>query len=188
VPDVTPPPDGKDWTWVLQRRCPQCGTDVSGLPPQEVAGLLRAAAARWQQELTGRADLAQRPEPAVWSPLEYGCHVRDVCRRFDRRVELMLTEQDPVFENWDQDATAVEERYGEQDAATVAAELDAAAARLADRFDTVSGAGWDRQGRRDNGSTFTVATLARYFLHDVLHHLWDVTGHGWSSVPAGARV
>jgi hypothetical protein len=58
----------------------------------------------------------------------------------------------------------------------VAAELDAAAARLADRFDAVSGPQWERPGRRDNGSAFTVATLARYFLHDVLHHLWDITG------------
>ena len=33
-----------------------------------------------------------------------------------------------------------------------------------------------RPGRRSNGSVFTVETLGRYFLHDVLHHLHDV-GH-----------
>jgi two-component system chemotaxis response regulator CheB len=40
-----------------------------------------------------------------------------------RRLQLLLTQDDPEFENWDQDATAVAERYGEQDPAVVAAEL-----------------------------------------------------------------
>ncbi|HSU74673.1 MAG TPA: DinB family protein, partial [Terrabacter sp.] len=26
-----------------------------------------------------------------------------------------------------------------------------------------------------NGSSFTARTLALYFVHDVRHHLWDVT-------------
>src|SRR3712207_8140485 len=34
----------------------------------------------------------------------------------------------------------------------------------------------DRTGRRSDGSEFTVLTLLQYFLHDVIHHLWDVTG------------
>ena len=33
---------------------------------------------------------------------------------------------------------------------------------------------WQRTGRRSNGSAFTVETLGRYHLHDVVHHLWDV--------------
>ena len=27
---------------------------------------------------------------------------------------------------------------------------------------------------RSNGTVFTVETLGRYHLHDVVHHLWDV--------------
>ena len=38
------------------------------------------------------------------------------------------------------------------------------------------GAAWDRDGVRSGGSRFTVASLGRYHLHDVVHHLWDVTG------------
>ena len=33
---------------------------------------------------------------------------------------------------------------------------------------------WDRRGTRSNGSVFTVESLGRYHLHDVVHHLWDV--------------
>jgi hypothetical protein len=41
----------------------------------------------------------------------------------------------------------------------------------------VVGAAWDRPGLRSNGSRFTVASLGRYHLHDVVHHLRDVATH-----------
>jgi hypothetical protein len=34
--------------------------------------------------------------------------------------------------------------------------------------------GWGRRGTRSNGDVFTVESLGRYHLHDVVHHLWDV--------------
>ncbi len=86
----------------------------------------------------------------------------------------MLEQDDPRFENWDQDATAVAERYGQQQPADVAAGLAAAAARWADAHDAVSPDEWDRPGTRSNGSRFTVLSLGRYGLHDVAHHLHDV--------------
>jgi hypothetical protein len=86
----------------------------------------------------------------------------------------MLVEDGPRFENWDQDATAIDDRYAEQDPAAVAEALVAAGATLAARFDSVSGDAWSRTGVRSDGAAFTVATLAQYFLHDPLHHLWDV--------------
>lgn len=35
---------------------------------------------------------------------------------------------------------------------------------------------WDRTGQRSDGFTFTVATLSRYLVHDLEHHLHDVDG------------
>lgn len=171
-------PDTKNWTWVLERACPECGLDTREVEPEQVAGLLRHAASSWQSVLTGAVDVpggvAARPDPATWSPLEYACHVRDVHRLFDQRVALMLDHDDPVFENWDQDATAVEHRYGEQDVATVRIELVEAAGAVAGRYAAVTGDWWQRTGRRSNGSEFTIETLGRYHLHDVVHHLYDV--------------
>jgi hypothetical protein len=106
--------------------------------------------------------------------LEYGCHVRDVFRIFDGRLMAMLQEDDPLFENWDQDETAVADRYDEQDPGTVADELAAAGAALADRFDHVGPNDWARPGRRTDGSSFSVDSLSRYLLHDIVHHLHDV--------------
>jgi hypothetical protein len=170
---LTPEPDVKDWTWVLDERCPDCGFDAATVDRRAVpeqtcryAGMLVDA--------LGRPDAAVRPQPAVWSTLEYGCHVRDVCTLFASRLRLMLDEHDPVFANWDQDVTALEQRYWEQDPHQVAGQLTAAAHALADDFAAVRDEQWQRPGRRSNGSVFTIDTFARYFLHDLAHHAADV--------------
>ncbi len=166
-------PDDKDWTWVLGRPCPECGFDPSTVDAAGIGDAVRATVPRWAGALT-RADVRRRPAPAVWSPLEYGAHVRDVFRLFDERLRLMLDEADPLFADWDQDATALADRYDLQDPAVVSAELAAAAATVAADYDAVPDGAWERPGRRSNGSTFTVRTLGVYLLHDVRHHLHDV--------------
>jgi hypothetical protein len=170
-------PDDKDWTWVLERSCPECGLDAASLAPESIAPLLRANAAAWHHILQRPVDeLRRRPADDRWAALEYACHVRDVCTLYHARLELMLGENDPLYPNWDQDATAVAERYLEQDPAAVAAQLQAAAATLATAFDGVVGEQWERRGRRGDGASFTVAGFGRYFIHDPVHHLFDVTG------------
>ncbi|HMO11754.1 MAG TPA: DinB family protein [Actinotalea sp.] len=123
-----------------------------------------------------RPNVHDRPRPDVWSPLEYACHVRDVYRVFGERLTLMLEQDSPTFDSWDQDATAVADRYGEQEPAAVTAQLVSAGTAMATRFAEVAGTEWERAGVRSNGSRFTVLTLGQYFLHDVVHHLHDVDG------------
>lgn len=166
-------PDDKDWTWVLERPCPECGFDASRLQPGAVPDALRENAAAWRPLLDHPAATV-RPGEDRWSALEYACHVRDVFRLFDRRLALMLRDDDPTFENWDQDATAVADRYGSQDRSVVVADLEAAGAQLADSFDAVQDDQWQRTGTRSDGARFRVDTLARYLLHDPVHHVWDV--------------
>ena len=168
------PPDLKDWTWVLQRPCPECGFEPAAIDLDEVPALVRANASAWRDVLE-RADATVRPRPHVWSPLEYACHVRDVFVLYDQRLALMLTEDDPLFANWDQDETAVADRYGAQDPLVVAAELEAAGEEIAASFAAVRDDEWTRTGTRSDGVNFTVESFARYFLHDPIHHLHDVT-------------
>jgi hypothetical protein len=173
VSGMTIEPDTKDWTWVLQHPCPACGFRADAFERTELGRRTRATLPAWRTALT-RPDVAIRPAPQVWSTLEYACHVRDVFRIFDERLRLMLTEDDPRFANWDQDETAVRERYGEQDPAVVGEQLSAAGETIAATFDAVPEQSWARKGLRSNGSEFTVETLGRYFLHDVVHHLNDI--------------
>jgi hypothetical protein len=166
-------PDTKDWTWVLDRPCPECGFDSAAVDRSGLADATRHSIGAWERVLE-RDDVTVRPTPSTWSPLEYACHVRDVYSLFGQRIVLMLTQDDPQFENWDQDVTAVQARYGEQDPHRVALDLAAAGASLASIFETVADDAWGRPGRRSNGSRFTVDSIGRYFLHDVVHHLHDV--------------
>jgi len=168
-----PEPDAKDWTWVLDRPCPECGFDATAIERTRIGALIRRTATSWREALAD-GDVRRRPAPTTWSVLEYGAHCRDVYLVFGERLHLMLAEDDPQFANWDQDATALQMRYWDSDPDEVAAELGLASATAADGFDSVSGEQWARTGRRSNGSVFTVETLGQYFLHDLMHHLYDV--------------
>jgi hypothetical protein len=166
-------PDDKNWTWVIDERCPDCGYDGSSTDVTRMAELVRANAAEWPAVLA-HTDVRRRPTDDRWSALEYGCHVRDVFALCDERLQLMLAENGPRFANWDQDVTAVEQRYDLQDPATVSAELLAAAEGCAARWEEVGAGDWQRTGVRSDGAAFTVDTFARYLLHDPVHHLVDV--------------
>lgn len=169
-------PDTQDWTWTLTRRCQECGLAAGEIEASEVAVRAFVAAEEWVQILRSSPAAELRPEPEVWSPLEYGAHVRDVFRLFDSRLQQLLSEDNPTFAHWDQDRTAIEERYGEQDLEVVADELEAAAQLLVARIEALTPEQLSRPGHRSDGSEFTVRTLLQYVLHDVIHHLWDVTG------------
>ena len=166
-------PDTKDWTWTLHRPCPECGFEAASVPSADIATRVTASTDPWPRVLAS-PHAKERPDPATWSPLEYGCHVRDVCHLFEQRVRLMLTQEAPAFENWDQDETAVAQRYGEQEPAVVAREVVEAAAGLAGTYAAVPDDAWGRTGLRSDGSEFTVLTLGQYALHDLVHHLRDV--------------
>ncbi len=166
-------PDDKNWTWVLERPCPECGFDASTFDPATTAAVVEANAIEFERLLQDpRA--SERPDDHTWSATEYACHVRDVYRLYLFRLDLMLGEDGPHFPNWDQDETAIAERYREQDPHNVAGELRASAFLLAARFATVRGDLWQRTGFRSDGAAFTVDSFARYLVHDPVHHLWDV--------------
>lgn len=168
-------PDDKDWTWVLDRPCAECGFEAGSFDAESVGPAIRGNVEAWIQVLANDGvAIRRRPDATTWSALEYACHVRDVLRIFDERLGLMLTEDGPQYPNWDQDVTALEQRYDLQDPLVVSDELALAGQALADHFDGVSGEQWARTGRRSDGAEFTIATLAQYFMHDPIHHLHDI--------------
>ena len=172
---MAPEPDDKDWTFVLGQPCPDCGFDAAAVDRTEIPALVRSSATAFQTSLS-LPGAATRPSPQIWSPHEYGCHVRDVCRIFAERLARMRDEDDPLFANWDQDATALEDRYWAQDPARVSGELTESSAAIAEAFAGIADDEWQRPGRRSNGSVFTVESLGRYFVHDLVHHVADISG------------
>ena len=165
------PPEDKDWTYVITDGCAECG--FVPCDPRDVHERIRASLPLWREALA-REGAAVRPAPTTWSPLEYACHVRDGFDIFAERLRLIVTLENPLFANCDQDAAAVEKRYWESDPAEVSREIAVAGEKAANAFEAVHDDEWQRPGRRSNGSVFTAGTLAVYFLHDVEHHLVDV--------------
>lgn len=173
-----PVPDTKDWTWVLDRTCDQCGYDSSTIARDQLGGRFRANAAAWRAVLK-RGDIVARRPPTpdgsslVWSALEYGCHTRDVYDLVAERLKAMLKKSDPTFKDWDQNKAAIKGKYDQQDPDKVAYKLAVNAGAVADTFDRLSDAEWARTGTRSDGAKFTIETFGIYILHDLEHHLWD---------------
>jgi hypothetical protein len=172
-------PDTKDWTWVLESTCAECGFDTRQPLRGDLPRLVREVSDRWRTSMAQISDPRSRPESLVWSPLEYSCHVRDVFALGVVRVQLMLDEDDPTFANWDQDETAVAEKYASQNPGVVTNGLVDSASGFAASLESVPEGAWERPGRRSDGAVFTVESFARYLLHDPIHHLTDVSRRRW---------
>src|SRR5207247_1794583 len=97
-------------------RCEECGFDYGAIARDDVPGALRALGVRYRDVLSDIDDAVLRahPLPDTWSALEYSCHMRDVFRVQRERVQLALSEEEPVFAPMRRDERVIEERYNEQ--------------------------------------------------------------------------
>lgn len=172
--DVPPPPvpgDDRDWTFVITDGCVECG--FRPVPVADLPDWLVERSSRWREPLT-RHEVAERPEPGVWSALEYGRHVQDMLVLLKDRVYAMLAEQTPMLADWDGDAQAVELEYWKADPLKTLVDLQRAAVRAGTLLGSVSGVDWERTGLRSDGMSFTVAAMSQYIAHEMEHHLHDV--------------
>lgn len=159
---------------MIERTCPECGFDPTTVSTATLGPRIRAAA-QAMADSTRAPSADTRPHPGVWSAVEYTAHVRDVCAVMQGRLALIVDHDDPLFPDWDQDAAAIDGDYAASTPREVAAEVMPAGEALARAAEAVPEAGWGRRGRRSNGSAFTAWTLCVYALHDLEHHVHDVS-------------
>lgn len=174
---------GEGWQWhrIQIDRCPQCGDHPASLPPASLGDLALERTAAWREFLlTADEDyLRTIPEPGVFSPVQYGAHVRGILTVYTDRMILAL-EQDtptvPIF-NPGQDEW---ERYNQLGREELADDLASEARRLADVIGSMEPSAWKRTVVNDRGVygmySFTVAGLACNAVHEAHHHLLDATG------------
>ena len=159
-----------DWTWVLERQCDECAYQADALTRNELGPRVRAVAMAWRQLLSRGAAVhrLRDDDERTWTPLQYGCHVRDVFKIFEERGQLMLKKRKPpTFKDWNQEQAAIDSDYAGQDPAKVAFDLATKAGKFADMLDRLDSDEWEKEGFRSDGPRFTVESLARYLLHDV---------------------
>ena len=161
----------------LDDTCPQCGFSYAVGRP-EITPWLRSDAHAFVEKLDRFDDVSVRirPEPDVWSPLEYACHVRDVLRIQTERILLAQKEVDPVFVPMRRDERVIEDRYNEQDPTQVIGELLSRADALAALLDGLDPAGWERKGvyNYPEPALRTVEWIAIHTTHELLHHRGDL--------------
>jgi hypothetical protein len=163
--------------------CAECGFDYDGWADGEVPDALRALGRRYRMPLTRGlpgedldALVRAHPHEGVWSALEYACHVRDVLAVQRDRVERALTEDRPAPEPMRRDERVVEDRYNDQPRDAVIGALEANAAALADRIESLDAEQLDRcivysyprPWERD------LRWVARHTVHEGHHHLLGI--------------
>ena len=143
---------------------------------------MRSFPRRYREKLLGFTDdtdqdpdavVRRRPEPSVWSALEYTAHVRDMLEWMADAIRRMNHEREPTVDAFDPDQRALDDRYNDQDPVHVLDGLTAAADRLAVVLRDVDAGDWDRLGHFPWGSR-DMLTMARNAVHEGAHHLRDV--------------
>ena len=158
--------------------CTECRYDYAALDHSQIIAELTSLASKLSQVLASvpRSRLSERSSPTPWSPIEYGCHVRDVLRFQRERVVAAQAQDRPVFASMRRDERAIEERYNEQDPLMIADDILKAAALLATELTALAEQGWQRTGIYPwpAPEARTVEWVARWTDHELAHHLFDI--------------
>lgn len=159
--------------------CTACGFDWD-LPAGQLAAHIERFGALYRSRLDQLRDehgpewIRTRPDPQVWSPLEYTAHMRDVVDFYLDRIERILHEDRPQLDAIGFSRLAETRRYNTQDIDDVLNALNCNASTAAARLRSLSSSDWDRVGIGTDGDNRDVVVLARRLAHEGHHHLGDI--------------
>ena len=156
-------------------RCAECGFDATLLTTADAEAALRSMGRRWRRAFKDVPDdrLRRRPDPEVWSPLEYAAHTRDVLALVGWGMNQVLEGTRPTWEPIEPDPPGTDHGYNELDPQTVLRELEGNAERIARRADRALPEHWKRTAA-SGGEEIDAGRLLRHAVHDASHHLRDV--------------
>jgi len=122
-------------------------------------------------------DVRSRRRPEVWSPLEYGCHLRDVLLVQRERVLAALRVDRPDYPAMGRDERVVHDGYADQEPIDVARQLADAAQMFGNVLGRLSADDWNRTllYHFPETSERSLRWLAVHTLHEAQHHLGDIT-------------
>jgi DinB superfamily len=158
--------------------CQECGFSYDLVAADAIAGRLRSFGPRFADALAGADPEAasRRPEPTVWSALEYACHIRDVFLIQRERAVFAQVEDNPRVARMNRDERVALCRYDAQPVPDVLGQVAMAAELCALVFEGLDDAArarrlvypWPAPTERD------VAWVGRHAVHEGEHHLMDV--------------
>lgn len=119
--------------------------------------------------------LRVRASDGRFAMVEHLCHLGDLEREgYGVRIEMLLSEDAPEWDDFDGDAVARERNYLEQDAdAALQRFVDARTANVA-RLRGVSESDWQRRGTHRGTGEVTLARLAEMMVQHDREHAADI--------------
>jgi hypothetical protein len=161
---------------MVHEHCDACGFSGSTYDSESLVAALRGLGSRWRRLLAGAGpELRIRPEPDVWSAIEYAAHSRDITALHAFGVEQALAGEEPVYPAIMADdliETAAAD-YIDDDHEAVVDAISTEAGRLADMAAAAPIDDWEL-GLTVGSERMTVRRLLEHALHDSLHHIGDV--------------
>jgi len=158
-------------------RCDGCGFeyDLTRAPDAAVRIVDGVAAFAGLLGETAAERLRARPQADTWSPLEYGCHVRDVLLVQRERVLAARRTEGPSFEPMGRDERVEHDGYAAQDPEDVARQLNDAARMFANVLDRLQPEDWERTVTYNYPVRLerSLRWVAIHTEHEVKHHLMD---------------
>jgi hypothetical protein len=159
--------------------CDGCGFDYE-LERAERAGVAIVAGAAELADVLERddVDLRTRRRTEQWSPLEYGCHVRDVLLVQRERVLIARRADTPSFDPMGRDERVVHDGYAELDPRDVARQLRDAALLLDNVLARLGPDEWERTVMYNFPAPWerSLRWVAEHTEHEIVHHLLDMRG------------
>jgi DinB superfamily len=157
-------------------RCTDCGFDYDEVEGPDAPSEIRRGADGFAELLAGHPDgLRKRVDPSFWSPLEYGCHLRDILLVQRERVLLARRAMRPSLEPMGRNERAEHDGYAEQDPGDVARQLRDAAMLLANDLARLGPGEWDRTVVYNYPAVAerTISWVASHTVHELRHHYLD---------------
>jgi hypothetical protein len=160
---------------IEHERCTACDFDGGRFENDALLGAMRDLGTRWRALLsTAGTELGRRPEPEVWSAIEYAAHSRDITALHAFGIEQALTVDEPRYPPIADDLiSSAAADYAGADPVAVVDELERQAGRIAHLVSETGPAGWTR-GLTIGDERTEVRRLIEHALHDSVHHLDDV--------------
>ncbi len=157
--------------------CDGCGFDYELDRAEEAGGAIVDLAGQLAGELErADVDVRTRRRPDLWSPLEYGCHVRDVLLVQRERVLTARRVDTPSFDPMAREERVELDGYAEQDPRDVARQLRDAAAMFANVLARLRPDEWERTLMYNYPAPWqrSLRWVAEHTEHELQHHLLDV--------------
>lgn len=157
-------------------RCDECGFEYDLATATAAGSAIVEGTAEMAALLSERTTVARaRLDPQSWSPLELGCHLRDVLLVQRERVLAARRSDRPTIDPMGRDERVEHDGYRDQEPDDVARQLTDAAFLFANVLARLEPQEWDRTMiyNYPEPRERSLRWVAVHTLHEVRHHLLD---------------